>query len=164
VSGEPDPAVITEPEILSLRSLLARRSTRLAVGRAGGPAAGRLVGQLQAAQIEYSMIRSRVESLGDPALEVERQKIRSLRTELARLPVAGGVARGVAPAGWAPTHLAPVGGMVAWAAPDPSQLPVATLPPRLELAVEARSGAWAQVRAVNGWRGWVDGRSLVPRG
>ena len=177
VSGEPDPAVITEPEIVSLRSLLTRRSTRLAAGRAGGPAAGRLVGQLQAAQIEYAMIRSRVESLGDPALEVERQKIRSLRAELARLPVAGGVTRGVAPggvtrgvaqgvapAGWAPTHLAPAGGMVAWAAPDPAQLPVATLPPWLELAVEARSGAWAQVRAVNGWRGWVDGRLLVPRG
>jgi hypothetical protein len=54
--------------------------------------------------------------------------------------------------------------MVAWAAPDPAQLPVATLPPWLELAVEASSGAWAQVRAVNGWRGWVDGRLLVPRG
>jgi hypothetical protein len=34
---------------------------------------------------------------------------------------------------------------------------------RTELAVVARSGDWAQVRDVNGWTGWVDGRLLVER-
>jgi hypothetical protein len=29
--------------------------------------------------------------------------------------------------------------------------------------VEARNGPWAEVRAANGWRGWVDGRLLVDR-
>jgi hypothetical protein len=29
--------------------------------------------------------------------------------------------------------------------------------------VESRIGAWALVRAVNGWRGWVDARLLVER-
>jgi hypothetical protein len=37
------------------------------------------------------------------------------------------------------------------------------LPERLELVVESRAGAWALVRAVNGWRGWVDGRLLIDR-
>jgi len=27
----------------------------------------------------------------------------------------------------------------------------------------AQGGAWAQVRGLNGWTGWVDGRLLVPR-
>jgi SH3-like domain-containing protein len=54
--------------------------------------------------------------------------------------------------------------MAAWSAPDPSQPPVAMLPPWLELAVEAKAGEWAQVRAANGWRGWVDGRLLLPWG
>jgi SH3-like domain-containing protein len=37
------------------------------------------------------------------------------------------------------------------------------LPAGLELVFESQAGAWAQVRAVNGWRGWVDGRVLVAR-
>jgi RsiW-degrading membrane proteinase PrsW (M82 family) len=172
VAGEPDPAVITESEIVSLRSLLARRSARLAAGRVGGPAASRLVGRLQAAQVEYALIRSRVDSLDDPALEVERQKIRSIRAELARLPGAAAPTQGagapvpgaVAQGDWAPTHLAPSGGIVAWASPVPSQPPVAVLPAWLELTLESRAGDWAQVRAANGWRAWVDGRLLVPRG
>jgi RsiW-degrading membrane proteinase PrsW (M82 family) len=64
---------------------------------------------------------------------------------------------------WAPTHLVPPGGMAAWNAPDPSRPPMLNLPERLELVVEGRAGGWAQVRAVNGWRGWVDGRRLVDR-
>jgi len=39
VAGEPDPMVITEPEITSLRSLIARRSARSAAGRIRGPMA-----------------------------------------------------------------------------------------------------------------------------
>ena len=33
---------------------------------------------------------------------------------------------------------------------------------RLELAVIHRVDDWAQVRASNGWVGWVDARRLVP--
>jgi hypothetical protein len=65
--------------------------------------------------------------------------------------------------GWAPTHLVPPGGMAAWNAPDPSRQPIVNLPERLELVVEGRAGAWAHVRAVNGWRGWVDGRRLLEK-
>ncbi len=62
---------------------------------------------------------------------------------------------------WMPTHLVPSGGMAAWDAPDPSRPPMVQLSERLELVVEAGAGAWAQARAINGWRGWVDGRLLV---
>jgi len=164
VAGEPDPAVITQSEIVSLRSLLARRSARLAAGKARGPAAEHLVGQLQAAQVEYALIRSRADSLDDPGVELARQRIRSIRGELARWPAPGRAQAVPGAVTWAPTHLTPSEGMPAWALPDPSQPPVAMLPPWLELAVEARAGEWAQVRAANGWRGWVDGRLLLPRG
>jgi SH3-like domain-containing protein len=40
---------------------------------------------------------------------------------------------------------------------------MAQLAEQLELVVEASAGAWAQVRAVNGWRGWVDSRLLYRR-
>jgi protease PrsW len=368
VAGEPDPSVITESEIRSLRSLLARRSARTAVGRVYGSAGRKLAGRLQAAQIEYAMIRSRADSLADPLLEAQRIKIRGIRAALAASPVVGapgvgpvrspaqapvvspapvpspvpgqvpgrvpgqaagswqvepttpaagqvpgqwtGPASGpagsaaapifpvaspdstvapqveplaavpdetapaeapsvevespaievsthepsssempladatpaeavpaesepaeavpaeavpaevapaesepaeVAPAEsssvasalaesaavedvpaeaapaeaaaasdpavaaqsmpavpfpapvWDPTHVVPAGGLPAWDAPDPARQPVAMLSERVELIVVARVGAWAQVRGVNGWTGWVDGRRIVER-
>jgi len=63
---------------------------------------------------------------------------------------------------WRPTHRAPAAGMAAWMAPDGLRPPIAQLPPYLELVVETSAGAWAQVRAANGWCGWVDGRLLTP--
>ena len=246
VAGEPDPMVITEAEITSLRTLMARRSARSAAGRLGGQKGSKVTGQLQAAQIEYAMIRSRVDSLTDPVLDAQRLKIRAIRGQLGAVallpssaptvvapapvaipglapaqapdavpvaaapiavtlveatpaavaapaeaavtpavepvaapavapaeaaaaepapepePAAQPAATPVAPA-WAPTHLVPPGGMAAWNAPDPSRPPIYNLPERLELVVESRAGAWALVRAVNGWRGWVDGRRLVDR-
>jgi hypothetical protein len=65
---------------------------------------------------------------------------------------------------WTPTHLVPAGGMWAWASPDPSHPPIVALAERLPLVVEGVAGDWAQVCAVNGWRGWVDGRLLVRLG
>jgi RsiW-degrading membrane proteinase PrsW (M82 family) len=253
VAGEPDPMVITDAEITSLRSLIARRSARSAAGRLRGPKGSKLTGQLQAAQIEYAMIRSRVDSVTDPALDAQRLKIHGIREQLGAVPflpssaprvgapapvnapappvaatpvaatpgaapvatpveaataaVAAPAETAVTPAvepavirseavepavvpaeaavaepepepavvpaappaalpaapAWAPTHLVPPGGMAAWDAPDPSRPPIYNLPEHLELVVESRTGAWALVRAVNGWRGWVDGRWLVDR-
>jgi len=244
VAGEPDPEVITEPEIAYLGSLWSRRKARSAAGRIRGPQGSRLTGRLQAAQVEYAMIRSRSDTLTDPALDAQRLKIRVIRAQLVAVqfipvapaaPMAAGpyaapmmsapypapyaapsmtpatmAAPSIAPATepplpagpapepvataapqaaaqavaqpqpqpaaapiasappappiWAPTHLVPPGGMAAWNAPDPSRPAMLNLPERLELVVESRAGAWAQVRAVNGWRGWVDGRRLVDRG
>lgn len=85
VAGEPDSWVITESEIASLASLWSRRSARTAAGRVLGPDGARLVGRLQAAQVEYAMVRSRADSLFGPALQAQRQTIRSIRAELASL-------------------------------------------------------------------------------
>jgi RsiW-degrading membrane proteinase PrsW (M82 family) len=205
VVGEPDPNVITEPEIRSLRSLLARRSARERAKRSHGPAGARLTGQLQAAQIEYALVRSRFDPAWDPEVERQRRRIRAIRAQLEALPPVGAVAvvssspaQPKSPAqanassaspptrpaqaaestgstepnqpaqaapmvGWQPTHLVPPGGMPAWLAPDPAQPPIAVLPERLDLVLEGSAGAWAHVRAVNGWQGWVDGRLLIPR-
>ncbi len=181
VAGEPDPAVVTEDEIRSLRSLWARRSARVAAARLYGPGGSRLTGQLQSAQIEYSMIRSRSDSLADPALQAQRRKIRAIRDQLSAgraWPAAGWGPTGSwggptgswgGPTGswggpvWTPTHLVPAGGIAVWAAPDPTKPPFASLPPGLGLAVVASAGAWAQVRDANGATGWVDGRLLVER-
>jgi RsiW-degrading membrane proteinase PrsW (M82 family) len=191
VAGEPDAMVVTDHEMRSLGSLWARRSARATAGRLHGRMAARLVGQLQAAQIEYALVRSTSDSAADPALDAERLKIRWIRSQLAGTPymptvllpqpsvaptpsAAGGAPLQVAgstvvpgrpqatPA--APIHLVPRGGMAAWPTPDGSRLPAVVLPERLQLIVEARSGAWAEVRAANGWRGWVDGRLLADPG
>jgi hypothetical protein len=50
-----------------------------------------------------------------------------------------------------------------WDAPDTSRPAAGQLPEKVELTLEGRAGVWAQVRAANGWRGWVDGRLLVNR-
>src|SRR5437868_1992581 len=66
------------------------------------------------------------------------------------------------PAGYlAPTYTAPVGGLPAWAAPDPAAQPVAHIQHRVEFRVLDRLGDWAQIECSNGWRAWVDDRNLL---
>ncbi len=64
---------------------------------------------------------------------------------------------------WSPTHFVPAGGLQAWDYPDPTRPPQAALSAGLGVVIDAVAGDWAFVRAVNGWRGWVDGRRLVGR-
>ena len=170
VAGEPDESLFPDSEVLALGSLWGRRSARVEAGRRLGRAGARLTGELQSAQIEYALLRSRSDSPADPALEQQRQRIRWIRSHLAALgagPVGPAPAEGAASStgvpAWAPTHFTPGASIPAWATPDPSQPPVAALAPGIELLVEARIDAWALVRAANGWRGWVDGRLLVER-
>jgi hypothetical protein len=122
---------------------------------------------------------------GTTQADLDRQVdyIRGIRADLAKLPdlpaavlptpgagVAAARTPGTAPATpplpaaapWAPTHLAPPGGLHSWDQPDASR-PMTPLAPGLELVVVQRIGDWAQVRAVNGWSGWVDARMLVAR-
>ena len=68
-----------------------------------------------------------------------------------------------ATAPWVPTHFVPPGGMSAWDYPDPSRPPRVVLNAGLGLVIDGIAGDWALVRAVNGWRGWVDGRRLTTR-
>ena len=113
VAGEPDPMVVTDDEIRSLRSLWVRRSARTATGRLRGPAGARLTGRLQAAQIEYAMVRSGTDSFADPALDAQRLKIRGIRAELAALPFQPQPISGPAPIAPAPPQAPPTWGMAA---------------------------------------------------
>ena len=71
--------------------------------------------------------------------------------------------RSDSPAHWSPTHYVPAGGAAAWDYPDPSRPPRVVLNGGLGLVIDGIAGDWALVRAVNGWRGWVDGRRLTTR-
>jgi hypothetical protein len=64
---------------------------------------------------------------------------------------------------WVPTHFVPAGGMSAWDYPDPFRPPRVVLNAGLGLVIDGIAGDWALVRAVNGWRGWADGRRLAKR-
>jgi hypothetical protein len=64
------------------------------------------------------------------------------------------------PARFSPSHRVPVAGLPSWAEPDPSADVGPTLEAGLPLQVVERRGAWALVRASNGWTGWVDARKL----
>jgi len=165
VAGEPDPTVVTESEIRSLGSLWSRWSARAAAGRVGGRRAARLLGRLQAAQIEYAIIRSTADHLHDPALEAQRLKIRSIRAQLGTGPLPprtdAPAPSAFGPRVWALTHHVPAGGVPVWDAPHAARRPVARISEGVALAVVARAGAWAQVRDDEGRIGWVDGRLLV---
>lgn len=66
------------------------------------------------------------------------------------------------PAPFAPSHRVPAGAMPAWPQPDSTVLPVTTLAADIPLEVlQWQDDGWSQVRAKNGWTGWVDGRRLV---
>jgi uncharacterized membrane protein YhaH (DUF805 family) len=62
---------------------------------------------------------------------------------------------------FAPTARVPQEGMASWPTADPAG-PVTPLAGGLHLAVIHRVDDWAQVRASNGWVGWVDARRLAP--
>jgi hypothetical protein len=59
------------------------------------------------------------------------------------------------------SHVVPTEGLSAWAGPDGSTPPAATLDPGLDVMLLDRRGDWAFIRCSNGWEAWVDGRRLV---
>jgi uncharacterized membrane protein YhaH (DUF805 family) len=67
---------------------------------------------------------------------------------------------GLDAAPFAPTVRVPPEGMASWPTADPAG-PVTPLAAGLHLAVLHRVDDWAQVRASNGWVGWVDARRLA---
>jgi RsiW-degrading membrane proteinase PrsW (M82 family) len=168
---------LTADDVKTLSSIRARRAVRKDLGRRKGPEGERLVGRLQSAQLSLAMLSTRS---GTTQADLDRQVdyIRGIRADLAKLPdapVGVAAARPAGPAGvagtapaaptavaWAPTHLAPPDGLQSWDQPDASR-PMTPLAPGLELIVVQRIGDWAQVRAVNGWTGWVDARRLVAK-
>jgi len=160
VAGEPDPMVVTGDEIRSLRSLWARRSARAAAGRLRGRAGSTLTGRLQAAQIEYAMIRSGTDSLADPALDAQRLKIRSIRAELAAVPFLpqpipnGAPVASLARAEMAPPFGSPAGTASWEAAPPRGSASAAVAPPAQVVPVWTPAGfgrAPAPALAVPAW-------------
>jgi hypothetical protein len=59
------------------------------------------------------------------------------------------------------THVVPAEGLPAWAGPDGSAAPAATLDPGLDVMLLEQRADWAHVRCSNGWEAWVDVRRLV---
>jgi hypothetical protein len=59
------------------------------------------------------------------------------------------------------THVVPTEGLPAWAGPDGSAAPAATLDPGLDVMLLEQRVEWAHVRCSNGWEAWVDVRRLV---
>jgi RsiW-degrading membrane proteinase PrsW (M82 family) len=171
---------ITTDEIDQLDDIRSRRAARKAMAGRKGADGERVMARLQHAQLALG-----VALVGQGHTEAERaadrERIRTIRAELAALPdvagpvatapaattatasAAGGTAPSPVAATWVPTHRVPPEGLQSWDQPDPAR-PVTPLAGHLELAVVQRLGDWAQVAASNGWTGWVDGRRLVTVG
>lgn len=64
--------------------------------------------------------------------------------------------------GFRPTHSVRPGGAPARATADPAAPVAATLAAGLPLELVQEVGGWAQVRASNGWTGWIDARTILP--
>jgi RsiW-degrading membrane proteinase PrsW (M82 family) len=167
--------VITDEEVLELRSLLSRwRARRVMRKRKGAPGV-RVYKRMQTEQLRLALMLSQHDDPAGPDMEVQRNVIRVLRAELHRLPdiapatpetfSAALAAPVVAPSfvalSFMPGHLVPATGVTAWAEPDPATAPVARIEPSTRVQVVEQQGDWSKVMVPSGWTGWVDGRQLV---
>jgi RsiW-degrading membrane proteinase PrsW (M82 family) len=169
--------MLSDGEIDALDDLRARRASRAAVAARKGKAGEQLFARLQHAQVELAVVASGSAPDRAPRLEATRALIRSLRLQLDAVPEAGGgspptagaaTAAGAVPAPappppFAPTHRVPPEGLASWATPNPAAGPATPLAAGLDLELVRRISDWAEVRASNGWSGWVDARRLVER-
>ena len=173
--------LVASHELDSLDDLRGRRAARKAVRSRKGVEGERLMARLQHAQVALAVAATGSSPDRDARLAADRQLIAGLRSQLDALPDVAQAVTAAAPAGaavtatglpvavaspaavaFAPTHRVPPEGLPSWAAPDPSG-PSTPLAGGLDLEVVQRVADWAQVRASNGWVGWVDGRRLIPR-
>jgi RsiW-degrading membrane proteinase PrsW (M82 family) len=167
--------LVTDEELDSLGDLRRRRAARKAVARRKGPAGERVMARLQHAQVSLAVAETGTGADREERVAAARAQVGELRGQLDALPdVAAAATAPVAGAGAAvmpaavpaaappfvPDVRVPPEGMPAWVAPDPAT-PSVALAGTLELLVVRRLQDWAEVRAVNGWSGWVDGRRLV---
>lgn len=173
VTPEVEAGYLTPSELDTLEDLRRRRAARAAEKARTGPVGERLLARLQKAQLALAVAATGGGANREAHLEASRSLVRTLRAELEALPGAGAGASGAAavhssvaggPIGapFAPGHRVPVEGLPAWQVPNGST-PAIGLASGLELQLVQRVGDWAQVRAVNGWTGWVDARRLLPR-
>jgi RsiW-degrading membrane proteinase PrsW (M82 family) len=155
--------LVTQSELDDLSGLRRRRESRHAIAARKGPAGERLLARLQHAQIALALSESSTAPDRATRLAADRELIRSLRGQLDAVPdfPASGAPPPAPPAAFAPTQRVPIEGLPAWPIPDGSG-PATPLAGGLELEIVQRVADWAQVRASNGWTGWVDGRRLLP--
>ena len=159
--------LLTTDEVDMLGDLRRRRAARAVVKARKGPAGERLATRLQHAQIALAVAESSTATDREARLEANRAHVRELRAQLDALPEAGrspGEVALLATSGgtFAPTHRVPPEGIPAWATPDPAGAST-PLAGGLELELVQRISDWVQVRASNGWTGWVDARRLIAR-
>lgn len=170
VTPEVEAGYITAAELDTLEDLRKRRSARVAEKARTGPAGERLLARLQKAQLALAVAAAGGGANRDAHLDANRSLVRTLRGQLDALPGSGARGAAVASAAgmdasapFAPSHRVPVEGLPAWQVPNGST-PAMGLAGGLPLQLLQRIGDWAQVRAVNGWTGWVDARRLLPGG
>jgi protease PrsW len=166
--------LLTDAEVETLGDLRQRRAARIAVTARKGAAGGRLAARLQHAQIALAVAESSSAPDREARLEASRAHVRDLRAQLEALPDVGAGAGGGTVAGaasgagqppnaaapYSATHRVPPEGFPAWPTPDPAGTST-PLVGNLDVQLIQRIGDWAQVRASNGWSGWVDARRLV---
>jgi len=168
VAPEIEAGYITPSELDTLEDLFRRRAARLAEKARTGIAGERLLARLQKAQLALAVAAAGGGSTRDAQLEQRRALVSTLRGQLAGLSPSTGAAAAVPAAGttgavvFAPTHTVPVEGLPSWQVPNGTTA-ATKLAGGLELQLVQRIGDWAQMRASNGWTGWVDVRRLLPR-
>jgi protease PrsW len=90
LTGELDDAAVTPAELATLETVGGRRRARDRMRRRAGERAARLLGRLQREQVNLAMIRSKVATDDDPALERQRAICRAIRAALEAIPGASG--------------------------------------------------------------------------
>ena len=144
-AGEIAPDVITAEEVATLGDLRRRVRARRQMARTHGPAAGKLLGRLQRAQIDLAMVRTRVGEAAHPELIRQREVIRTLRTELAALPALPALRAAVASPIAAP---ATAGALTTVAVPAPTTAGAAATAPAPSPSTTAASVAPTPAAAV----------------
>jgi RsiW-degrading membrane proteinase PrsW (M82 family) len=171
VAPEIEAGYITGAELDTLEDLRRRRAARQAEKARSGVAGERLLARLQKAQLALAVAAAGGGANRDAQLVQRRELVASLREQLAALRPAGaaaatasspGVAGGGAATAFTPTCKVPIEGLPSWQVPNGTTA-ATKLAGGLELAMVQQIGDWAQVRASNGWTGWVDARRLLPR-
>jgi len=83
VQGEVGSDVLSEGELSTLQSARRRRAARRIIRRERGAAAREILRRLQREQMNLAIVHTRVGNAADPALEVQRDRIRDLKARLA---------------------------------------------------------------------------------
>lgn len=132
-------------EVAKAHESLAAAADAWSDQRQAAEEAAKKLAEIDAALFESDQIGAHLDAFGEPVGEAAA--------------VAGGAPGTQA---WFRTHVVPMGGVAAWAQPDPASPPETTLAPGVELQLLDVQNGWAYVAGSNDWRGWVDASLLAP--